>query len=152
MWPPRPLCPPAPSYGRLFVIFLVLFLTPDWMNICVVKWILHKKNAIFCIIICKRLVPLDNHLQPPKGHEKRIFGTLHNEIKSVLSIKSNFNKKMGQNFHICFWSGLMGLTPTSSPLTVSVTVKYPFFSTVKIRQIRYINLAPDLRNHQKYPK
>ena len=59
---------------------------------------------------------------------------------------------MGQNFHICFWSGLMGLTPTSSPLTVSVTVKYPFFSTVKIRQIRYINLAPDLRNHQKYPK
>ena len=53
--------------------------------------------------------------------------TLWNEIKCVLGIKeSNFNEKMDQNFHISFWSGPMGLTPF---LTVSPTVKYPFFMT-----------------------
>ena len=40
------------------------------------------------------------------------FEPLHNEIKCVLSIKeSNFNEKMGQNFHISLRSGPMGLTP-----------------------------------------
>ena len=33
--------------------------------------------------------------------------------------------KMGQNIHFCFRSGLRWLTP----LTVSLTVKYPFFTT-----------------------
>ena len=42
-----------------------------------------------CIIICKRPVPLDDHLQPRKGHEKCIFETLHNEVKCVLSIKES---------------------------------------------------------------
>ena len=51
-----------------------------------------------------------------------IFETPHNEIKCVLSIKeSNFeNKKLGQNFHICLGQGC------PPPLTVSLTVKYPF--------------------------
>ena len=90
------------------------------MIICVLKQILHKKKSIFMqllespippltaaalrMIICKRPVPPDHHLQeagpsfwqPQKGHEKCIFETLHNEIKCVLSIKgSNFMEKMG---------------------------------------------------------
>ena len=36
-------------------------------------------------------------------------------------------KKMGQNFHICLRSGPTGLTPP--PLTVRLTIKYPFFMT-----------------------
>ena len=39
----------------------------------------------------------------------------HNDIKCVLSNKeSNFNAKLGQNFHICSRSWRRGLTP--SPL------------------------------------
>ena len=37
-------------------------------------------------------------------------------------------KKMGQIFHICLRSGLRWLTPPS-PLTASLTVKYPLFLT-----------------------
>ena len=38
--------------------------------------------------------------------KKNIFETPHNEIRCVISIKeSNFNVKLGQNFHICLWSG-----------------------------------------------
>ena len=57
----------------------------------------------FRMSICKRPVPLDHHLQEAgpsfrqqrKGHEKRIFETLQNEIKCVLSVKeSNVNEKI----------------------------------------------------------
>ena len=54
---------------------------------------------MFWIIIPKWVVPQDVHLQQQKGHEKRIFETLYNEIKCVLSIKeSNFNGKYGSKF------------------------------------------------------
>ena len=54
------------------------------------------------------------------------FETPHNEIKCVLGIKeSKFNGKIGQNYYICLRSGPRWLTPP--PLTVSLTVKYPFF-------------------------
>ena len=39
------------------------------------------------------------------------FESPHNEMKCVLSIKdSNFNEKMGQNFHICSQAEPRGLT------------------------------------------
>ena len=45
------------------------------------------------MIICKRPVRPDDHLQPQKWHEKCIFETLH-KIKCVLSIKeSNFKEE-----------------------------------------------------------
>ena len=47
-------------------------------------------------------------------------------------------KKMGQNFHICLRSGPTGLTPP--PLTVSLTVKYTFFTT---------SLKPNLLQNRK---
>ena len=65
------------------------------------------------MIICKRPALPDDHLKPQKGHEKRIFETLHNEIKCVLSIKKNFNGKKESKF-------------SHLPM-VSLTVKYPFF-------------------------
>ena len=34
---------------------------------------------------------------------------------------------VGQNFHICLWSGQRGLPPSPPLLTVSLTVKYPVF-------------------------
>ena len=59
-----------------------------------------------------------------------IFETPHNEIKCILSIKeSNLNKKKGQNFHICSRSEPRELVPPPPPLTVSLTVKRPFFTT-----------------------
>ena len=83
---------------------------------------LHKKKVIFIQLLKSPIPPLNDHLQEAaplddylprqKGHEKCIFETLHNEMKCVLSIKEpNFNEKMGQNFHICLWSGPTGLTP-----------------------------------------
>ena len=67
------------------------------MNTCVFKLILHKKKAIFIQLLESPIPHQDDHLQPRKGHEKRIFETLHNEIKCVLSVKeSNFKN---QNFH-----------------------------------------------------
>ena len=63
-----------------------------------------------------------------EGHEKCIFETPHKEIKCVLSNKeSNFNGKMGQNFH-----GRAEGTDTPPPLTISLTVKRPFFLTTSL--------------------
>ena len=90
----------------------------------------------FRMTICKRPVPLDHHLQeagppfwqPRQGRENCIFETLYNEKRCVLSVKeSNINEK-NQNFHICFRSGPSWPTPPGPPpLTVSLTIKYPFF-------------------------
>ena len=44
-------------------------------------------------------------------------------LKGLLCKKNSF--LVGHNFHICLLSGPRGLTPP--PLTVSLTVKYPFF-------------------------
>ena len=44
--------------------------------------------------------------------------------------------KLGQNFHICLQSGSRGLTPPP-PLAVSLTVKYPFFTTSLWEAFKY---------------
>ena len=100
---------------------------------CVLKRILHKKKSIFvqflesCIspltaaalrmIICKRpATHFDNHEKGMKNAFLRPF---------TMSIKeSNFTEKMDQNFHICYGQGRGG----SWPLTVRLTLKYPFFT------------------------
>ena len=78
------------------------------------------------MIICKRPVPLNDHLQPQKGHEKSIFDTLHNDIKCVLGItESKFNGKNRSTFsHLLTVRAEVADPP---PLTVSLTVKCPFF-------------------------
>ena len=95
--------------------------------------IISKRPALW-IFICKRLVPLGDHLQPRKGHEKCIFETLHNEIKCVLSIrKSNFNwKKWVKIFTFAYGLGRGSWAPPppysqpdrkiSSFLTPSLTI------------------------------
>ena len=87
--------------------------------ICVLKRIsLFARGQSLRIIICKRPVPLDHHLQdagplfwqPQNGHDKCVFETLHNEIKCVLRVKeSNFNEKKDQNSHIVIWLKLYGI-------------------------------------------
>ena len=68
-----------PLYGRLFVIFILVFFWPYLMIICFLTRILHKKKSISMqllespippltaaalrMIICKRPVPPDDHLQ-----------------------------------------------------------------------------------------
>ena len=76
------------------------------------------------IIICKRLAPhFDNH---KKGMKNAFFETLHNEIKCVLSVKeSNYTEKKIKIFTFVYGQGRGGCPPP--PLTVSPTVKYPFF-------------------------
>ena len=88
------------------------------MIICVLKRILHKKKVILIQLLESPIPPFtaaggtptppDDHLQPPKGHEKCIFETLHNEIKCVLSMIIKFQWKKDQNFHICLQSGPKG--------------------------------------------
>ena len=66
-WPPHTHLTVSFSW-----FFWVVYFWPQIINICVLKWIFHKKRAIFwmiiCksrplrIIICKRPVPLDDHL------------------------------------------------------------------------------------------
>ena len=90
---------PALLYGQLFVIFLVFF-WPYLMIICVLNRILYTRKSQFSfnycnpqfllllllpsrwsyargrslrMIICKRLVPPDNHFQPQKGHENAFY-------------------------------------------------------------------------------
>ena len=96
--------PPHQPYGQPFVIFLCFW--PQIMNICALKRILHKKKAIFWMIICKRPNPPEDHFQEasPSGWRfatmKRAWKiAFHNEIKCVLSTKeSNFNGKNGSKF------------------------------------------------------
>ena len=81
------------------------------------------------IIICKRPVPLDDHLIPRKGHEKCIFEALHNQIKCFLSIKeSNFNGKNGSIFSLLLTAKAEAEGADPAPLTASLTVKCPFFT------------------------
>ena len=68
------------------------------------------------MIICKKPALLDDHLQPPKGHGKHIFETLHNEIKCVLIIKEpNFNRKHGSRFSHLLTVRADGDDPPSLP-------------------------------------
>ena len=54
--------------------------------------------------------------------------------KMCLGIIDSYSiEKMGQNFHICFRSGLRWLTPL--PFMVSLTVKYPLFFTPRLRKL-----------------
>ena len=64
-----------------------------------------------------------------KGHEKSMFETPYNEIKCVLSTKeSNFNGKNGSKFSHLLTVRAEGADPFPPPLplTVSLTVNYPF--------------------------
>ena len=68
-----------------------------------------------------------------KGHEKCIFETLHNEIKCVLSVKeSNFNKKRSKFSHLL--PVRAEVVDPLPPLSVSLTVKYPFLLTTPLRE------------------
>ena len=86
---PKALTPPFHThtlYGQLFVIFLVVCLTPGNENMCSETGFTKEKRQ-FSSNYCKSPVPLDNHLQeagppddhlqPCKGHEIYIFETLH---------------------------------------------------------------------------
>ena len=82
-------CIPPPC-GQLFLIFLVVSLTPDnehmysKTDFAQEKGNFHLTTRIsrpLRMIICKRPVPPNDHLQGAEGHEKNIFEALHNEIK-----------------------------------------------------------------------
>ena len=62
------------------------------------------------------------------------FGTPHNKIECVLSVKeSNFNKKKGSKFsHLLT---VMAEVADPSPPTVSLTIKYPLLMTPSLRQV-----------------
>ena len=89
----------------------------------------------FRMTICKRPVPLDHHLQeagppfwqPRQGRENCIFETLYNEKRCVLSVKeSNINEKKSKFSHLLTVRAEVA-DPLPPPLTVSLTIKYPFF-------------------------
>ena len=68
------------------------------MILCVLKRILKKNKSIFMQLLESAI--LDHHLQevgpsfrqPQKGHEKCIFETPHNKIKSVSEHKESLSK------------------------------------------------------------
>ena len=64
-------------------------------------------------------------MQPPKGHEKCIFETLHNEIRCVVSINES-NEKRDQNVHISLRSGQRGLTPPPPHGEPKISVFFDF--------------------------
>ena len=112
--------PPHLTVSFLWFFWVVFW--PQIMSICVLKWILYKKRAIFWMIICKR-------------QEKYIVETLHNEIKCVLSVEeSKFNERKIKIFTFAYGQGLGGWPP-HPPLTVSLTVKYPFFLTTPLKMM-----------------
>ena len=110
------------------------------MIICVLKRILQKKKSIFMqllkspiplltaaalwMIICTRpALHFDNH---EKGMTN--FETLHSQIRCVLSVKeSNFNEKKRSKFSHLLTVRAQEADPSPPPLTVSLTVKCPFF-------------------------
>ena len=65
--------------------------------------------------------------------EKSIFQPLHNDKKSVLSIKESFSMgKTAQNFHKCLLSGWGGDPSAPPPVTVRLTVECTFFVTTSL--------------------
>ena len=124
-------------YGQLFVIFfwcsfdLILWLYVFWYGFYT------RKSQFSCnywnpppltaaalqMIICKRQAPhSDNHERAWKTH----FWDLSQWDKCVLSVKeSNYTEKKIKIFTFVYGQGRGGWPPP--PLTVSPTVKYPFF-------------------------
>ena len=99
--------PHSPPYGQLLVTTRI----PNfpYLTVC------------FCSVINGRKAVKERP-------EKSIFETPHNEIKCVLSIKeSNFSGKNGSEVSHLLTVRAKGADPP--PLTVSLTVKDPFFMT-----------------------
>ena len=74
-------------------------------HICICKCNFHPtttgsfaKGRPLRMIVCKKTIPPNDHLQPRKGHEKCIFETLPNDIKCVWVSKNQNSMKNGCKF------------------------------------------------------
>ena len=89
--------------------------------------------AALRMIICKSR-PLISTTK--KRAWKFLFETHHSEIKCVLSVKeSNFNEKRFNILTFAYGQGRWGWPPLPPSLTVSLTIKYSFFSRLAWAQV-----------------
>ena len=122
-----------PSYGQLFVNFFGVFFS-QIMILCALKWTLHQKSDFHTttrILNSSLLLLLLCHKTVRQRYSRSVKGIKDAFLRSLTMRQNVFRvsqthvplKKMGQDIHICLRSGLRWLTP----LTVTLTVKYPFF-------------------------